>query len=150
MVVDVPPVGLVGRRTDLHLGVVLEPDIHPLPHAVFLGFCLIYDLCFLNSLLQFGSGLRLGPSQDVPVDGLACLRVVSGGVPALPAAIFPFSEVALPVGSAFCHVVSPPLQQHNIPQKRKISQGKGAELSKSYQFAAFRKRLFFVSLRRNF
>ena len=77
VVVDVSPVGLVGRGTDLHLGVILEPDIHPLPHGVFLGFCLIYDLCFLNSLLQFGPGLRLGPAQDVPVNGLPRLRVMA-------------------------------------------------------------------------
>ena len=121
VVVDVTSVGLVGGGTNLHLGVVLEPDIHPLSHGVLFCLYRVDMLCLLNSLLQLGPGLRLGSSQNVPVNGLPRLRVVTGGIPALPAAVLPFPKIALPVGSAFCHVVPPPLQRHTLCIARKIN-----------------------------
>ena len=104
MVVDVPTAGLVEGGTDLHLGVVLEPDTHPPSHRVLLCFHRVDLLGLLKGLLQLGSGLYLGPYQDVPVDGLPRFRIADSGVPALPAAILPFSEITFPVGSALCHV----------------------------------------------
>ena len=104
-----------------YLGVVLKPHLHPLPHRVPANLGRVQSFRFLDCLFQLGLGLCLGFSQDVLVDGPARLRVAAGGVPALPATVLALAEVSLPVGSTFCHGLLPPLQQHNIPQKRRNS-----------------------------
>ena len=121
VVVDVAPVGLVGGWPYFYLGVVLKPHLHPLPHRVPANLGRVQSFRFLDCLFQLGLGLCLGFSQDVLVDGPARLRVAAGGVPALPATVLALAEVSLPVGSTFCHGLLPPLQQHNIPQKRRNS-----------------------------
>ena len=122
----------MGGGPHLHLGVVLKPHLHPLVNRVPSGLGRIQALRFLDRLFQLGLGLRLGLAQDVLVDGPARLRVAAGGISPFPSAIFPLAEVTLPVGPSFCHGLLPPLQQHNIPQKRRNSQANDAELTEHY------------------
>ena len=61
----------------------------------------------LNGYFQFRFCLRLSLAQHVLVNDPARLRVAPGGVPALPATVLLFAEVALPVCSAFCHGFDP-------------------------------------------
>ena len=107
MVVDVAPVGLVGGWPYFYLGVVLKPHLHPLPHRVPANLGRVQSFRFLDCLFQLCLGLRLGLTQDVLVDGPARLRGAASGVPALPATVLLFAEVALPVCSAFCHGFDP-------------------------------------------
>ena len=107
MVVDVAPVGLVGGWPYLHLGVVLKQHLHLLAHGVLACFGHVQALRRLNGYFQFRFCLRLSLAQHVLVNDPARLRVAPGGVPALPATVLLFAEVALPVCSAFCHGFDP-------------------------------------------
>lgn len=110
---------------ELTLGIVLEPDTHSLAHCMLLRAYLIYSFLLLNDLFQFHLVFLLDAPQHISVNRFVHPWGVFGGVPALPAAV-PFSELSLPVGSAFCHTA----QQHTILQKEKDSRENGAELSK--------------------
>ena len=57
----------------------------------------------------------------VSVSSTLVSSVTTARSAANPSAVLPLPEITLPVGSAFCHVVSPPLQRHTIPQKQKIA-----------------------------
>lgn len=107
------------------MGIVLEPDTHSLAHCMLLRAYLIYSFLLLNDLFQFHLVFLLDAPQHISVNRFVHPWGVFGGVPALPAAV-PFSELSLPVGSAFCHTA----QQHTILQKEKDSRENGAELSK--------------------
>ena len=134
MVVDVAPVGLVGGWPYFYLGVVLKPHLHPLPHRVPANLGRVQSFRFLDCLFQLGLGLCLGFSQDVLVDGPARLRVAAGGVPALPATVLALAEVSLPLALRFAMAYYLLLQQHNIPQKRRIA-GQRRRVNRTLSFA---------------
>ena len=104
VVVDVASVGLVGRRPHFDFGVVLEPDVHPLPDSVLCRLEGVYLCIFLDGLFKLCFYLRLSLAQDVFVDRFASLQVPSGGVAALPSTVRTLPDTALTVGSAFCHL----------------------------------------------
>ena len=105
VVVNVTPVGLVGGGPHLHLSVVFKPYLHPLAHGVPANLGRIQPLRFLNGGFQLCFCLRLGLAQDVLVDGLARLRVTTGGISSFPSAVFPLAKISFPVGPSFCHTV---------------------------------------------
>ena len=104
VVVDVPPVGLMGGGADLDFGVVLKPDVQPLSHGILAGPDQVQAGGLLDGPLQLFLCLSLGFGQDIFVDGFAGFRVMAGGIPALPPSVFPLADVSLAVGSSFCHV----------------------------------------------
>ena len=71
----------------------------------------VQTLSFLDGHFQLCLRLCLGTAQNVFVDGLAGLRVVPCGVPALPSAIFSFSDVGIVKKTAHptCPVMPPVL-----------------------------------------
>ena len=114
VVFDEALVGLVGRGTNLELGVVLHPGVQPLAHGVVL--CLQgLDAGFLNCRLEFLLDLRLSFAEDVFVDHLSGYRVAPCCVASLPAAILSLADTPLAVCPAFCHSISPPIQRHTLP-----------------------------------
>lgn len=70
VVVDVAPIGLVGRWPDFDLGVVLKPFLHPLSHRILPSFGKVQRLRFLNGGLQLFLDLSLGSAQHILVDCL--------------------------------------------------------------------------------
>ena len=111
------------------LGVELIPGAQPACYGVLIRRSAdIQTVGLLQRPLEFFLDLRLGSADDP----LAGLGVVSGGVPALPVAIFPFSDTRRwPASLPYC---SPPLQRH----KERIIQGYGAELSNNSHFFSLR------------
>lgn len=103
VVVNVSPVGLVGGGPDLDLGVIFESLVHPLAHRVLLRFHTIDIFRCFHGRFQLRPGLRLRPAKHIPIDGPSRLRVVTGGVPPLPSAVLPFSDIAFSIGPSFCH-----------------------------------------------
>ena len=102
VVVDVAPVGLVGGWPYFYLGVVLKPHLHPLPHRVPANLGRVQSFRFLDCLFQLGLGLCLGFSQDVLVDGLACLGIMPCGI---PPSIFSLSDVTFAVDLFLHHSI---------------------------------------------
>ena len=103
VVVDVPPIGLVGRRSHFDFGIVLKPLIHPGTYCVLPHLGHIQAFGFLDGRFQLALRLCLGTAQDVFVDGLPGLRVMPCGVAALPSTVFSLSDVPLSVGAFLRH-----------------------------------------------
>ena len=120
VVVDVPPAGLVGGGPHLDLGVVFEPDIHPLTDCVLLCLEGVYFCVLLDCLFQLRFYLCLGLAKDVLVDSLARFRITPGGVAAFLSTVRPLPDATLAIGSALCHCIAS-IQRHNIPQLRSNS-----------------------------
>ena len=119
VVVDVSSIGLVGRRPNFYLCVVFKPLVHPGTHCVLPRLGDIQALAFLDSRFQLALHLRLGAAQNVFVDGLSGLRIVPSGVPALPATVLPFSDVAFAVGPFLCHGIRLLCNDTTYHRKRK-------------------------------
>lgn len=100
VVFDDTHVGGVRAGAHLDSGVVLVPHPHPLTQCILSGLDHVQTLCFVNCLVEFLHYFRLGPAQDVPVDGFTFWGVACR-VAALPPAILPFSNVPFAVGSSF-------------------------------------------------
>ena len=100
---------------ELTLGIVLEPDTHSLAHCMLLRAYLIYSFLLLNDLFQFHLVFLLDAPQHISVNRFVRPWGVFGGVPALPAAV-PFSELSLPVGSAFAIPLTPFAATHDIAE----------------------------------
>ena len=92
----------VGAGPHLDSGIVFVPHPHPLAQGVLPGLDHVQALGFFDSSAEFLHHLRLGLSQDVPVDGLPLQRVARC-VAALPPSVLPLANTALAVGSLLCH-----------------------------------------------
>ena len=79
VVLDVALVGLVRGRAHLDGGVVLVPDVHPLPHRVLPHLGEVEPLGVGDGLTELFAHLRLGFAEDVLVDDFP----VSGSCPAV-------------------------------------------------------------------
>ena len=110
------------------MGIVLEPDTHSLAHCMLLRAYLIYSFLLLNDLFQLHLVFLLDAPQHISVNRFVRPWGVFGGVPALPAAV-PFSELSLPVGSAFCHTAHSFCSNTRYCRRRKIARKTG----QSYQ-----------------
>lgn len=110
MVVDIAPVGFVGRRPHLDFGAILEPYIHPLAYGVLLGPDGVHLGVFLDGPLQFLLAVFLGFGEDIFVDHFASVRVAARCVAALPASVAALTDVALSVSPTLTHVPHLPLR----------------------------------------
>ena len=110
-------VAVCRRWPDVGLGVELVPAAEPGGYRVILVAAHIQTDCLLLCLGQLLFDLCLGLTQHILDDSLASLRIIAGGVPAFPATVLPLADVALAVGSLFCHRLSPPCSHtpyHNL------------------------------------
>ena len=114
VVLDV--VGVIGFRVGANtgLGVDLVPRFHPRTDRVSPGFGYIQPLTFADRGFEFLLDLGLRLAQHVLDDALSALRVITGGVATLPAAVFPLADVPFPICSSFRHKISL-LCQRTIP-----------------------------------
>ena len=108
VLVDVVLVVGGGGFPDGRFGVVLEPCFSPLPHCELAGLVRIHFSSLLQRRRQLFLALFLRFCQNVFVDGLAGLRVVSRCVTALPAAILALADVTLTICSFLSRNPSPP------------------------------------------
>lgn len=121
MQLDAPPVVLRRGEPQVGFGVDLKPQPQPLGHRVFSSPGHVQAAGLPNGLLQLRLDLGLGSAQYVLDDPLAGIRVVSGGVPALPAAIAALANISLTIGPLFGHVVRLPCSNTTYSRKEKIS-----------------------------
>ncbi len=61
----------------------------------------------LIAALSFFLDLGLRLAEDIFDDAFSALRVITGGVATLPAAVFPLADVPFPICSSFRHGISP-------------------------------------------
>ena len=95
-------VAVGGGCADIGLGIELIPSPQPGSYGVLVRRSAdVQSLAFCYSGFQLFFDLGLCLAQHILVDALAGLGIIPGGVPALPAAVLPLAEIALPVGSAF-------------------------------------------------
>jgi len=106
VLLNVVAVVLCGAFPDGRLDVVLEPERGPLSYRVVLALCNVNLLIVFYRLFQLLLDLSLSFAEDIPGDPFAGVRVVPGGVPAFPAAIAAFPDIAFAVGAALCHRTS--------------------------------------------
>ena len=64
-------------------------------------------MAFADCGFEFFLDLGLRLAEDILDEPLSGLRVITGGVPALPSAVFPLANVPFPVCSSFRHGISP-------------------------------------------
>ena len=88
--------GFERGRSEFYFRVVLHPDLQPTSHGVGLGPSVVDADVFLDGFLQFFLDFRLRLAEDIFDDGLAGFRIVTDCVPALPASVLSFSDIALP------------------------------------------------------
>ena len=113
--------GFVGRWAQFHLGIVLHPDLKPCSHGVGLGPPVVDADVFPDCLFQLFLDLGLRLAENIFDDGFAGFRIVTDSVPALPASVFSFSDIALAVCSSFRHGISPFRNEQYCNQQRKAT-----------------------------
>ena len=106
--------GLERGRSEFYFCVVLYPHLHPATYRVGLGPSVVDADIFLDGLFQLFLDLGLRLAEDIFDDGLSGFRIVTDSVPAFPASVLSFSDVALAVRSSFRHKISP-FRQRTIP-----------------------------------
>ena len=99
--------GFEGRWAQLDFCVVLHPDLQPTPHRVGLGPSVVDADVFLDGSLEFFLDLSLRLTEDIFDDGFAGFRIVTDSVPALPASVLSFADIAFAICSSFWHGISP-------------------------------------------
>ena len=114
MIFDV--VGVVGFRVgpDAGLGVDLVPRFHPRTDRVSPGFGYVQPLTLADRGFEFFLDLGLRFAQHVFDDPLSGFRVITGGVPSLPATVLAFADIPLSVCSSLWHKINP-FRQRTIP-----------------------------------
>lgn len=98
--------GLECGRPQLHLSVVIHPYFQPTPHGVGLGSAVVDACIFLDGFLQFLLDFCLRLAEDTLDDGFPGFWIAAGGVAALPAPVFTFSDIAFAVCSSFWHGIN--------------------------------------------
>ena len=64
-------------------------------------------MAFADCGFEFFLDLGLRLAEDIFDDAFSTLRVITGGVATLPAAVFPLADVPFPICSSFRHGISP-------------------------------------------
>ena len=161
MQLDAPPVILRRGEPQVGFGVDLKPQPQPLGHRVFSSLGHVQAAGLPNGLLQLRLHLGLGSAQYVLDDPLAGIRVVSGGVPALPAPIAALSDISLTIGPLFAMLLASLAATQHTAEGRKYPRQTGrvnrslsfgrdwTSLCQRHRICAGGKRSLFV-LRRKF
>src|SRR5699024_11729754 len=105
--VDVPPVALQRGGTHRWCGVLLQPAVQPLAQGHFTFLTKVHALIFLHTLMELFQQLFLCLSRHIAEDGAAVVLMTDDDA-ALPAAILPSADHAVPRWSALSHVFIPP------------------------------------------
>lgn len=125
------PVAVHGAGADRSCFVFIQPAVQPLSQCYAAVLGQLYILIGFDALVEFAQQLLLRAAVDIAKDGFAALLVAHYN-PALPTAVFLLPNHAVARWPALCHDDTPPVQQHNIPQKERPIQGHSELLSKSY------------------
>ena len=106
VVVNVVEIVVLGFLPQARLGVDLIPQLDP--RAQRVRFCTAHVQLFSlrDGLLELFLGFCLRLGEDALVDGLAGGGIITSGVAALPAAVFPLADAAFSVSSFLRHGIN--------------------------------------------
>ncbi|MPM09318.1 hypothetical protein SDC9_55634 [bioreactor metagenome] len=110
-------IAVLRRQADIGLGVELIPGMQPNGYRIIVRAADVQTLGFLNRLFQLFLDLSLCLAQYISDDPLTGIGVVAGSIPTLPAAVRPFANIALAIGSFLCHKINSFVMTHNTIQQ---------------------------------
>jgi len=106
VVVNVVEVVVLGFLPQARLGVDLIPQLDPRAQRVGFGAAHVQLFSLRNGLLELFLGFGLGFGEDALVNRFAGGGIATGGVAALPAAIFPLAQTSFPVCTFLRHGIN--------------------------------------------